>query len=295
MPTAFLLFAVLSGIQSTSHLVFESGATDVQANQIAEALADICPNGEVTKTSDGRATGCRGCPAGTAFQDERGEGWSWELRSSTAGHFTSKADNLLLSGAGCEPHSLDFGGSFLFILRPDRPELLTYNQGLITDHCHKLRADNGRDDLVCQNAYGGQGTTWRFVYLVSFEADGKSRREPIFTAIDTIDTCGYGPEGIEITGPVQHSEIEAVSFPDLNGDGRADLLITASLGKKLLTQGEREMCMQKTGTMNWDSYEPAVAVPTKDYRIEFLFDGKRFRVTPRSEATLELFPKPEVF
>src|ERR1039457_6510703 len=72
---------------------------------IEGALRIVCPDGKISRSPGGRAVGCRSCPAGTGLSDVPGIGW--DLQRAIMGHFTSAgAQNLVLSGRGCEPHSL---------------------------------------------------------------------------------------------------------------------------------------------------------------------------------------------
>lgn len=289
---SFLLFLLLGqtacGGQAVPPPSFGVGADHAE---IVDALAEICPGSNISWNEDGSVSGCSICPAGTTFQDERGEGFQLQLRRATFGHFTSpQADSIVLSFVGCEPHSTNFGGSFVFVLESGRPRISAYNQALITERCHKLSFPNGRDFLVCQIQWGGQGMQWSYIYSVAFERDGKSEITPIFTTEDTVGTCGENPEGTP-AGPVQRSSIENIRFADLNGDGKTDIAITATLGRKLLTAAERRACLRAQAKSDVGKGGPRI--PAQKHEIKLLFDGNHFKVAPASRATIKLFPEPQ--
>ncbi|MFQ5816823.1 MAG: hypothetical protein ACE5H2_02555 [Terriglobia bacterium] len=282
----FLLGAVVCLGCDTRTPSYDDSTTETGAAAVAEAMAAICPQSELTRAEDGTVTGCRVCLPGMDFENERG--FEWELRRATFGHFTAaSADNLILSGIGCESHSSNFGGSLLFVLQSGKPQLMTYHKALITENCQKLRLQDGRDFLVCEHEWGGQGWAWSFVWSVVFHHPGNSEISALFTTEDSLKTCGEDPEG-DSRHPVQHSTIQSIRFPDLNGDGLADMSIRATLGKKLLTETERQACVRAVNALE----PPPVRIPTKEYQIDFLFDGKQFHVAPASKNVIALFPTP---
>ena len=240
---------------------------------IEGALRIVCPDGKISRSPGGRAVGCRSCPAGTGLSDVPGIGW--DLHRAIMGHFTSAgAQNLVLSGRGCEPHSLHSGGSFIFDVGPRGSSLLKYDPGLITEHCRRLRFKDGRSFLVCRDVDASQGTHWSYVYQVDFGKAGDARTTPIFAIEDSTLTCAE---------EVRHSTINAILFPDLNRDGFRDVSITATLGTVRLTEAERREC-------NLGHY--AFSRFAIEHQLDFIFDGDRFAVAPSSQATFRLFPKP---
>lgn len=285
--TTVLLCAAAYCAQMKSDPGFD--ALNADENAVEMALAVICPTGDILRTPNGKVAGCRRCPVGTDFQSI--EGLEWTLQKATFGHFTAPdARNIILSGRGCGSHASYFGGSFMFVLQSGRPQLLAYNQALITERCQSLRFHDARDFLVCEDRSGGQGIGWAFIYIATFDQDGKTQATPLFITEDTVGTCGENDMGKPV-GPVQSSSIQEVQYADLNGDGLPDISITATLGTRLLSERERKTCGHNLG--NWERSEAPVPIATKKYQVDFLFDGKNFRPAAASKRVLRLFPRPE--
>ena len=112
----------------------------------------------------------------------------------------------------------------------------------------------------------------------------------IFMTDDDVRACGGAHLGGAFLGPVRHSIIKDVRFGNFGKAATSEISVNVALGKTMLTAAQSEACI---GHVLDDNFRGApVAVPTKDYHLQFLFDGKWFRVTPGSRYTLKLFPKP---
>jgi hypothetical protein len=287
--TSILLNPVLTWCQTSSVFEVQANQGAVRPSDIDNAIEQVCPEGAIKRTDAGRIVGCAECPPGTAFRGEKG--MDWELKQVTLGHFTSPISNtLLLSGSGCEPHSLSFGGTYVFALGLDKPSLLDYREGLITEDCHKLPRRDGRDFLVCQDRWGAQGYEASYLYAVVFDSTGKSAVQAVFEADDNVLSCGADVYG-NFLGPVHHSSINAVRFRNVDGPNPLEMSVTVALGKKVLTKAESDECMKRINNPTFR--DTPVPVATKDYQLQFLFDGGRFNVAHSSRATQKLFPKPE--
>lgn len=274
--------------QNSSPGKLEVSKSSVDAQLAASAISAVCQAEAILKATVDSLGGCRVCPVGSDFQGERN--MEWRVQQVTAGHFTSpEAENILLNTSGCESHSHNFGGSFLFVVESGRPRFLAYRSAVITESCHKLRYPDGREFLVCQRHWGGQGEVWTYVETVAFEPSGKVDVTPLFMTEDTVKTCSAAEE-VRRALQVQSSTIQSTSFPDLNGDGLADLSLRVTLGRKLLSGLEAKKCEQSLIASNFKA--SGISIPTKEYKIDFLFDGKRFLPTTASKKLMHFFPKP---
>jgi hypothetical protein len=250
--------------------------------QIVAGLKAICPNGKIALSKSGDPAGCQQCPPGTSFPDD-----AWTLQSATLGYFTSDVvDDLVLSGHGCEPHVYSYGGSYLLRSSSGAWKLARYNQGIIANHCNKVRARDGRDLLLCTGRDAHQGEQEAFVYLLRFDATTEAKFEMIFEAVDTTGACPVVAVGAR--GEVQQASLDRVAYPDLNGDGRADLVIDVSFGKKEITTYNQDACYKAVSSDRPGAAQAFFNVPIRHYRLEFLFDGTKFAPTPPTRDALKV-------
>ena len=288
----FLVFLLAAGTWQSQNRTSQGLMADpsnASRADVNNALAEICEPNKIIREPGGNAAGCRGCPKGSGFQDERE--MQWDLKRAFAGHFTSASeDNIILSSRGCEPHSMNCGGSFVFVLDQGRLKFLKYDQSLITERCHKLRFADGRDFMICQDQWGAQGSVSYFVYLVAFNQSGESKITRLFETRDWTFTCGEDVDGSP-SGPVQQSEIKSVEFHERTGGELSGLSLKVTRGKKQLTQAEKEACEQSLKKSNYE--KTSLSVTTTEYRIHFSFDSREFKVASASKAILKLFPEPQ--
>jgi hypothetical protein len=95
--------------------------------------------------------------------------------------------------------------------------------------------------------------------------------------------CGQAGAGKQ--DEVRQSVIDAVAFPDLDGDGIADVAITARTGKTQRTEAEYASCEQwSAGKLVWS---PRVRVPA--HRVEYLVGWDGVTLTPRSRRSAAVF------
>jgi hypothetical protein len=200
-----------------------------------------------------------------------GDGWG--VYGTTFGHFTSPTDdNLLLSGAGCDSHAMNWGGSFLFTFNQGQPKVVRYDQGLITDKCHKFALAGGREFLVCQGGWTGQGENVSTVFSAAFDATGKDTQEFLFSTTDTGGNCG-DPNDTQ----VRFTSVQDVQFTSKDPGVPSGMTITAYLADLTCA---KLLAKRAPG---------ALPAGVKTYKIEFAFDGKEFQPSPASKATLKLF------
>jgi len=268
--------------QSKMDAFFDPDEVSTHRILVADALKQICPRGLLSFDTHGNATGCHYCPPQATEHDA--DDLSWDLKRTFAGHFTSPdEENIVLTGRGCESHSANFGGTFVFAVNGSVPQLLHYESALITERCHKFRVAKSMDMLVCVDDWGAQVTLWSYVYLVKFHQNGQSNVQHIFETVDkSRQACGIDFFDGRNTS-VQKSGITALEFAEPRDKSLTTLAITATLGEKSPTDEERRACQQGK----------PVPLTLNTYRMTFLFDGNIFRPARESEKMLELFPKAE--
>ena len=257
--------------QASSGPMFNTAGAGARASDIESAVGAICKSGDITRSKDGRVSGCHTCPKGT---DSYGESHSnWEMYAETPGHFISaQDDNLILDGTGCDSHANNFGGSFIFSIKDGKARLVRYDQGLVTSQCHKFAYKDGRDFIVCRGGWGGQGENDENVFMAAFAATGKETVTRLISTSDTRGTCLDDP-----TQVVQEAEVSSIKFVPQDSGQITGMTVTATLGNIKCSQVDSGSKSGKT------------AGTVKTYEIEFLFDGQHFNATPASKAALRRF------
>lgn len=248
--------------------------------QVIEALKLICPAGAVA----GNGAGCHGCPKQTAFNDnDDDQDVTWSLRRVFTGHFTSTTgENLIMSGIGCESHSANFGGSFIFAIDGPAIKLLRYDEALITEQCHKFEVPGAPDMLVCTDDWGAQVTLWSYVYQVAFDEDGDGDVHRIFETIDlSRQHCGIDFFTDKPTF-IQESHLIGLKM-EKSPTGLPVLFVTANFGRRFPTAEERKACERGAPIQ--------LALPT--YRLKFVLHGNTLRPSEPTKTSLKAFPKPE--
>ena len=236
-------------------------------------MALLCKSADMMRSQNGNASGCKACPKGTDFFGQNmGE---WELRNSLSGHFTSaQANELIVGGFNCDSHANNFGGSFIFSMKTGEPQLLKYDNGLITDTCHKFRYADGREFLVCRGGWSGQGLNDSHVFLTRFDATGKNSDTVIFGTSDATASCSDDPKT-----KVPSSGIKDIKFSINYSGAPADMTVIATFGQ--VTCGE--VNTKRTPGKDFPS--------VKTYKLHYIFDGKEFTIAPESKAALKAFPE----
>lgn len=248
---------------------FNTASAGVNTAEVEAAIRLLCPQKNLRRGKDGQVDGCRVCPAGTGFAGMRNI--ELDIDAETPGHFTSAGtDNLILDANGCEPHADNFGGSYLFATEGGKTRLLRYSAGLITDQCHKFAFADGRNYLICRGGWAGQGEVDDAIYMTAFTATGKHVSNTLLSTRDTRGECGDESQS------ARSSEIKDIRFTPPNTAQITGLTITATLGN--VSCG----AVEESGKASAKRNTPAV----KSYDVEFVFDGKGFKVAPGSRAAL---------
>jgi hypothetical protein len=240
---------------------------------IEAAVSLLCNPADITRLRTGPISGCKTCPKGTDFWGQNMG--HWELGKATIGHFTSANDtNLILGSFNCDSHSQNFGGSFIFSMPSGKPRLLKYDQGLITDDCHKFPFADGREFLICKGGWSGQGENDVSIFLAKFDATGKSTQTFIFGTSNTAGTCLDDPSTV-----VKDSDIQDIHFSTNDSGTLVGMTVTALYGDISCAEASTKQPAGKH------------AASVKTYQIDFTFDGKQFTVAPKSRAAFNIFPK----
>jgi hypothetical protein len=243
------------------------------AQDIAELLPIACEDGKVEGNS------CSKCPNSSPG--------SWFVRSLTLGHFSSPtSEEAIITSGNCYDTMPGMGISVLLGKRNGKWTKLEDSLASQSDVCTLRHQTSGRDYLTCESTHysrDGEVTQTLGTMTVANEA---MDFHLLFTAVDNTASCF-------VQGLVEKAEIKDIDFRDLNGDGLDDISITATYGSFKMTNRLREQCsaafadrVQTTGTGTKPYPEPAAI---KTYKIQFLFDGLTYHLTPASLAAAQLF------
>lgn len=264
--------------------IFPSDSRDPRQAGGAELLEAVCPRQVAIDKKIGCATGCSDDTNFGSFGDRL----PWSLEGVIRGHFLSPtSDDAVLWMTGCEPHAANFGGTILLTRKGHRWSMLWYKSAIQTEKCHKTRLTSGREILVCIGTAGAQGNNWTELYIEDLLEPkptlmaGERDDGAFFAAADDTPTCGW-QQGAKApdTDPVIRSHIDKVEFSTRTVSGAPMVSVTASFGKKKMTLAEVEACLAE---------QRDVLPSTKTYRMDFLYDGRRFKPAPSSVEAVRIF------
>jgi len=221
-------------------------------------VAVVCPTQNSKK-------GCSVCPDGHAA--------SWSFDSISRGHFLRPdSDDILVGTGGCEPHANNFGGSVLLTNKNGQLQKVWYQGGLISNHCRKVALRGGRDILLCEDTWSGQGEEDLNIYSVDLTAPEDKRMNTLLRASDTLRACYAG-------GQMRRAYVERVELPDLDNDGLPDLRVTVQLGfTAKITQRQFERFCAGPNPKG------PPAPPTRPHHFEFLLKPNGYALAPSSES-----------
>jgi hypothetical protein len=200
---------------------------------------------------------CKTCPSFTGSSGEPGG----VLTSVVYGSFTSSSSReALVDVNGCELHAQNWGGSALLRRSNSGWSFIRYEKGLRSNRCLKLREQNGRNSLVCEGSWMGQGYLSQWLEAVKIS----STQTITTTLLNVASNAGSGKP------PFYDVGIENFSLRDVNKDGLPDLVIKVS---------EAREAKGTTRPKN-SPYEARLPKPTI-HQLTFLFNGQ-FRPTPET-------------
>jgi hypothetical protein len=232
------------------------------------------------------------CPAFTGLS---GESFEWSLESITRGHFLARgSEDAVVSAAGCEPQSLNSGGTFLLTRGSNAWTILWYKSGVDTSRCHKVTLPAGREILACLGETGLPGEPVTSLYMedplhpapVLRAGDGSE----FFSARDNTATCGWNNDDENKPYPLTYSRVEKIEFGSGGGRGQSVLSVTATFGEKSMTREDAQWCIDE-GNPAKPHRGSGFLPEAKRYRIDFLFDGKAYRVAPSGKDSALLFQR----
>ncbi|WP_174763541.1 MULTISPECIES: hypothetical protein [unclassified Anabaena] len=226
-------------------------------------MQSICGAGNITQEK-GKIV-CKKCPLFTSYNDGTAT-----LTSVVYGSFTKAGSReALVDLGGCEPHAGNWGGSVLLRRTNNGWSRIRYEQGLRSNSCLKISNKTGRDSLVCEVSYMGQG----------YFSQRLDKLEIGSTKTSSTKILSVGSNTASCRPPFYDVEIKDFALRNTNQDKRADLVVklTEAREAKGITRSSDDQC------------EPQLPKP-KLHQLTFLYNGQSFRATP---ATAKLIKQLE--
>ncbi|MFM6139249.1 MAG: hypothetical protein ACKO3K_02615 [Cuspidothrix sp.] len=216
-------------------------------------MQSICGSGNIAQ-EEGQIV-CKKCPSFTSYNHGTAT-----LKSVVYGSFTKAGIREALVDLGdCEPHAGNWGGSVLLRRTNQGWSRILYEQGLRSYGCLKISNKTGRDSLVCEGSYIGQG--YSITWLNHLEiGTTKIKNINLLKAQSNTATC---------RPPFYDVGIQDFTLRDTNQDKRSDLVIkvTEARESKGVTRSNDDQC------------EPRLS-ESKSHELIFLYNGQSFRATP---------------
>lgn len=174
---------------------FPTDSHPVTLEEAHDLLPALCVSGVMAKTTKhGVDSGCKLCPGivegGGAFNSSDASEPSFALYGVIYGSFTRAGNQEAIADFfGCEPHADNFGGSVLLEKTPQGWKVKNYQAGFISSECLKYRTPNGRDLLICEGGYTGQGENDSSVFVFDYSLPPPQRSKTLLSTTDTLGTC----------------------------------------------------------------------------------------------------------
>jgi hypothetical protein len=227
-------------------------------------MQNICGAGNITR-EQGKIV-CKKCPSFTGYSGDSGG----SLTSVVYGSFTKAGIREALVDLGdCEPRVGNWGGSVLLRRTNKGWSRILYEQGLRSHSCLKISNKTGRDSLVCEGSYTGQG-----YFITSLD-----HLEIGTTKIKNINLLKVESNTATCRPPFYDVGIKDFTLRDTNQDKRFDLVIK-------VTEAREPKGVTRSGD---DQCEPRLS-ESKLHELTFLYNGQSFRATP---ATAKLIKQLE--
>ena len=182
------------------------------------------------------------------------------------GSFTEPGKQEAVASAACaESHADNYGSTILLSKESDgRWQFRWREPGLITRHCTGFRLSDRRDGLLCVDFYSHMGSREQYLYWIDLSKPARQRVAMLVSIEDTM-----------LTGLKESTEAN-IERVDLG----PPLTVVVRYGKVSLPDDVREKNVLA-------EVEPA-DIATDRYRLEYTFDGIRFRPTESTDRILKL-------
>jgi hypothetical protein len=269
----FIVASVALAQPAERWFIDRDAALPVDPQTKAEIFKAACVDGKIEGDT------CSKCP-------DEGEGF-WSISTIIAGHFSApKSEEALVKSIGCSYVGRENG--FGLLLGKREGKWITLEVVGSEDTCMRRKQRSGREFLICESwEYHRDGELSYWLGTVMVENEMLKVQE-LFTASDSTAACF-------VSGTAQKVEVQDVKFADVNGDGLEDISITATHGTFEMNEHRQQQCEAASDERMrlTDGAKPVKKYPQpgsmKKYKIQFLFDGDTYTLTPESQAAAAIF------
>jgi hypothetical protein len=226
---------LLGTILTAQVLTTKALAQEVKKDSIVPSQKDaialmqsICGAGNIAQEK-GKIV-CKKCPSFTSYNNGTAT-----LTSVVYGSFTKGSSREALVDLGdCEPHAGNWGGSVLLRRTNNGWSRIRYESGFRSNSCLKIPNKTGRESLVCEGSYMGQG------YFITW----LDHLEIGTTKTKNINLLKVGSNTASCRPPFYDVGIKDFTLQDTNKDKRADLVIkvTEVREPKGITRSSDDQC-----------------------------------------------------
>lgn len=254
------LLLLLSGLPALGYTpAMENQARVPDAAEATAILKAVCSNGaQVKDTPQGVQMYCSPCPDFTSLHGLTTQ--EFQLRSVLAGSFTAPgSQDMAVFFEGCEPLSVNFGGTVLLNKAPDGWKMARYDTGLSPVSARTTRLTAGRDVLFCESNVIGLGLDTNSLFTFDFTQQPVTARQMVLQVSDTTRACGYD---------ITKASLDKVTWQGQNPT------VTVTWGRIKATPDYLKDCPDQIPT-----------VPTQSYQLNFTFDGTSYQPAADSVAT----------
>jgi hypothetical protein len=258
-----LLLGVASSLNADtySNAIASSPPTLAQSTR-PQLIEAVCGRGNVIR-KDGQLA-CGTCPSfvSTNWQEP------FQLEELHYGSYTgSHIREAYVDFSGCEPHASNFGGSVLLRQQANGWQVVRYDRGFRSHTCDLLTTASGRDKLVCQSGYMGQGYEIQSADILDIGSN-ETQQKDLFSVRSNVASC---------RPPYYQNQIVGWTWSNENQDQWQDLVVTISSAAESSQQ-------QPSSQMSCE--EPQLPEPTQ-HRLVFLSDGETLEPTQETLQILE--------
>ena len=217
--------------------------------------------------------GCRSCPpfeGAGALPDGKiaiDGAEFFALEVLLGGHFSdATSEQRLAVFNGCEPHSVNYGGTVLAEQQDGHFRVRKYFSGLHPQSCQAFRRADGQDLAVCEFADVHQSVSTDELSVLDFSQDPPTPQALLSFTNHDLCLSPLGTRGAE-EQVIESFELKQNGVPKNNG-----LFVHIASTTRVMTEAYQRYCQDDSGAAHERPY-----AKTRLITRRFVYDGQRFR------------------